>query len=94
MVNATPKNAFTVTMLQPDDFIAFKQAANSYINTTKLNISKCSWIKIEEDALGVVKTRTMFNELEPWNTCKVSRKKLLLVQLRTQFYQHYRVKIT
>jgi len=76
MVNATPNNPFTVTMLQPDDFIDFKQAADSYINTTKLNISKCSWIKIEKDAFGVVKTRTMFNELEPWNTCNVLKKGL------------------
>ena len=49
MVNATPNNPFIVTMLQPDDLIDFKQAADLYINTTKLNISKCSWIKIEKN---------------------------------------------
>jgi len=72
MVNATPNNPFIVTMLQPDDFIDFKQAADLYINTTKLNISKCSWIKIEKN--GVVKTKTTLNELETWNTCKVLKK--------------------
>lgn len=72
MVNATPNNPFIVTMLQPDDLIDFKQAADLYINTTKLNISKYSWIKIEKN--GVVKTRTTFNELETWNTCKVLKK--------------------
>jgi len=39
---ATPNNYFTVTLLQPHDFIDFKQAADSYISTIKLNISKCS----------------------------------------------------
>jgi len=59
-------------MLQPDDLIDFKQAADLFINTTKLNISKCSWIKIEKN--GVVKTRTTFNVFETWNTCKVLKK--------------------
>lgn len=74
MENATPNNPFVVTTLQPEDFFDFKQAADSYINTTKLNISKCNWIKVEKAAPGVVKTRTMFNELEAWNTCKVFKK--------------------
>lgn len=74
MENATPNNPFVVTILQPEDFFDFKQAADSYINTTKLNISKCSWIKVEKAAPGVVKTRTMFNELEAWSTFKVLKK--------------------
>jgi hypothetical protein len=48
MVNATPNNPFIITMLQIDDLIIFKQAADLYINKTKLKISKCSWIKIEK----------------------------------------------
>jgi len=64
MVNVTPNNPFVVSMLQPEDFIDFKKAAVSFVITTKLNISKCSWIKIEKDAPEVVKTRTMFNELK------------------------------
>ena len=74
MENATPNNPFVVTILQPEDFFDFKQAADSYINTTKLHISKCSWIRVEKAAPGVVKTRTMFNELEAWSTCKVLKK--------------------
>lgn len=42
MVVVTPNNPTMITMLKPDNLIDFKQAADLYINTTKLNISKCS----------------------------------------------------
>lgn len=84
MVNASPNNPFIVTMLQPDDLIDFKQAADLYINTTKLNISKCSWIKIEKN--GVVKTRTTFNELEKWNTCKVFKKGITSQKIKDSIF--------
>lgn len=88
-MHATPNNPFKVTMLKPDDFIDFKQVADLYINTTKLNISKCSSrIKIEKN---VVKTRTTFNELKTWNTCKVLKKGITTQKMNDSIYQDYRV---
>jgi len=45
-----------------------------YLNTGKLQISKCSWFKITKDKPGVVQTKTTFNELEAWKACKVIKK--------------------
>jgi hypothetical protein len=55
MVDATPNNSFIVIMLQPDDLTDFKQAVDSFINTTNLNISKCSSIKIEKNRVDKIK---------------------------------------
>jgi len=43
-----------------------------YLNTGKLQISKCSWLKITKDKAGVVQTKAIFNEA--WSVCKVLKK--------------------
>ncbi|KAE9536991.1 hypothetical protein AGLY_006798 [Aphis glycines] len=74
IVHATPNNSFIVTLLEPNNFYDFKKAADMYLNTGKLQISKCSWLKITKDKPGVVQTKTTFNELEAWRACKVIKK--------------------
>ncbi|KAL4096904.1 hypothetical protein QTP88_021779 [Uroleucon formosanum] len=74
IVHATPNNPFIVTLLEPNNFYDFKKAADMYLNTGKLQISKCSWLKITKDKPGVVQTKTTFNELEAWSACKVIKK--------------------
>lgn len=74
IVTATPNNPFTATLLQPEHFYNFKKAADMCINTNKLQISKCSWIKITKDKPGVVQTKNTFNEIEMWNIYQVFKK--------------------
>jgi hypothetical protein len=74
MVHATPNNRFIVTLLKPNNFYDFKKAANMYLNTGKLQISKCSWLKITKKKPGVVQTKATFSELESWSACKVLKK--------------------
>jgi len=74
IVHATPNNPFIVTLLEPNNFYDFKKAADMYLNTGKLQISKCFWLKITKDKPGVVQTKTTFNELEAWSACKVIKK--------------------
>lgn len=88
MAHATPNNPFIVTMLQPDDFYDFKQASDKHIDTTKLNISRCNWIKIEKDDPGVIKTRTMFNDLETWTSCKVLKKGVTIESMKDFLLPH------
>jgi len=47
IVNATPNNPFTAALLQANYFYDFKKAADTYINTGNLQISKCSWLKVK-----------------------------------------------
>jgi len=74
IVHATSNNPFIVTLLEPNNFYDFKKAADMYLNTGKLQISKLSWLKITKDKPGVVQTKTTFNGLEAWSACKVFKK--------------------
>jgi hypothetical protein len=74
MVHATPNNPFIVTLLKPNNFYDFKKAADMYLKTEKLQISKCSWLKITKDKPGMVQTKATFSELESWSSCKVLKK--------------------
>lgn len=84
MVVVTPNNPTMITMLKPDNLIDFKQAADLYINTTKLNISKCSQIKIEKKIESLKREQRSMNlkHLQGSQKKRLQLKKLL----NTQFY--------
>jgi len=74
IVNTTSNNPFTATLLQPNYFYDFKNAADMYINTGYLQISKCYWLKIKKDEPVVLQMKAIFNLLEACKTCKVLKK--------------------
>lgn len=65
---------FKVNMMKETDFFDFKNAADNFINTTKVNISKISWIKIIFNKPGKILVRKTFNELEQWSEINVFKK--------------------
>lgn len=74
IVDETPNNPFTAALPQLNHFYDFKKAADMYINTKNLKISKYSWLKIEKYKPGAVQTKTTFNKLVNWSTRKVLKK--------------------
>lgn len=53
-------------------------AVDSDTYTKKLDISKCSWIRVENATPSIVKTRTRFMELEERSSCKVLKKSVTI----------------
>lgn len=82
MTSATPNNPFIVTLMQPEDFIDFKAAADSTLNTTKLQISKAAWIQISAAHPGSVTIKETLNEMEPWKSVNVFKKNVKLQNIK------------
>ena len=52
-------------------FLDFDKASAKVINTSRLGISKATWIRIDKENPGVVKVKTTFSEVEDWQNCYV-----------------------
>lgn len=68
------KNPFVVNVMDEDNFFNFKEAANQFLVTTKLNISKAQWIRVTSDRPGVVQIKQTFSEVEHWRDHYIFRK--------------------
>lgn len=67
-------NPFNVVTMCNEDFLDLKTAADKFLNTTKLNISKASWIKITKNKPTTVYIRKTFNDMEEWTEVDVLKK--------------------
>lgn len=67
---------FKVVSMQRNDFFDIAKEADKFLNTTKMEISKASWIRfmIEDSNKLVVKCKQTFSELETWKITPVLRK--------------------
>lgn len=72
--NVKLTHPFKVNMIKEGDFFDFKRAADTFINTTKVNISKMAWIKITSNKPGKIMVKKTFNELEQWTEINVFKK--------------------
>lgn len=52
--NVKVSNPFKVNMLNKNDFFYLKKAANTFINTDKVNILTASWIKVTSNQPGKI----------------------------------------
>ncbi|KAJ8928745.1 hypothetical protein NQ314_018649 [Rhamnusium bicolor] len=68
-------NKFNVVSMELENFLNIQRACDALINTTKLNIKKASWIKIESSNPAVVQIRDTFNEMEAWKRINVLKKR-------------------
>lgn len=59
-------------------FFYFKKAADIFINTTKINISKVSWLKVTPNKPGKILVKKTFNKLEQWTEINVFKKGLTI----------------
>lgn len=71
---ARHQNPFTVVNMVENDFKDLQKFADSFINTSNLQISKASWIRITSDNPGQVKIKKTFSETEDWAVCNVLKK--------------------
>ncbi|KAJ4443280.1 hypothetical protein ANN_04948 [Periplaneta americana] len=72
ITTARNKQPFKVVQMKGSYFMDFQQAADMIINTTKVNISSASWIKITTP--GVIQIKKTFGEIEEWETIRVLKK--------------------
>ena len=63
---ACHKHPFTAITMEAEDFKDFQKMADNILNTTKLQISKVSNIRIDKDNPTLVKTRKTFSDIEEW----------------------------
>lgn len=73
ITTARPSKPFRVLEMD-GKFLDFDKAATKNINTSKLKISKVSWLCLTKDNHGVIKYKETFNELLGWETCNVFNK--------------------
>lgn len=73
IISARTKNPFKVVDMA-GKFLDLKKVSKDTISTTKLAISKASWIRVERETPGIVKSKRTFNELEPWLEVPVFKK--------------------
>lgn len=88
IIQSNHKHPFLVTLMQDDDFFDFKHAANLFLDTKKIQISKVQWICLSSAKPGMVRVKQGFNELEDWREYNVLKKgvkpeDLVNFQLRT-----------
>lgn len=65
---------FNVIDMTNFGFWDLKQAADQYINTTKLNISKAAILKIEASDPTVIKIKTSFSDIQEWSKINVLKR--------------------
>lgn len=87
MVTATPKNPFTVALMQKEDFFDFKSAAEATVQTTSLKISKAHWVRISKDNPGKVGIRETLNDVEEWKVTNVFKKNINVHNVKTMELQ-------
>lgn len=72
--SARVKNPFKVVQMTEEDFHDIGTVADNFISTTKMNISKASWIQLNSEKPTTVKIRKTFNEMEAWTSIQVLKK--------------------
>lgn len=82
LCSANKKRPFLTTLMQEDDFYDFSIAAKEYLNTSKLEISKVSWLKINKTKPGTILTKKTFSEVEPWVKMNVFKKGIRMETLK------------
>ncbi|CAH2006901.1 unnamed protein product [Acanthoscelides obtectus] len=81
--SAQHKNPFNVIRMNREDFKNLQEISDSFLNTTKLNISKACWIEVSKKNPTLVRTKTTFNEMEEWTSCNVLKRGKTLSDLKT-----------
>lgn len=67
---------FSVFNLEGKPIFNFAERAKALFNTTKLQISKLCWFRVQKSDLTVVLTKKTFSAEEPFTPCKISKKGL------------------
>ncbi len=67
---------FSVFNLEGKPIFNFAERARALFNTTKLQISKLCWFRVQKLDLTVVLTKKTFSAEEPFTACKISKKGL------------------
>ena len=68
---ACHKHPFTAITMEAEDFKDFQKMADNILNTTKLQISKVSNIRIDKDNPTLVKTRKTLSDIKAWQVYNV-----------------------
>lgn len=81
--SARVTNPFTVLAMKEEDFFDFGKVADRFLNTTKLQLTKLSWIRVCVDNPTSILVKKSFNEIEEWSECLVFKKSHNLQQVKT-----------
>lgn len=67
---------FTVLNLEDKPIFNFSERAKALFNTSKLQISKLCWLRVQKSDLTTVLTKKSFSSKEPFTACKIAKKGL------------------
>lgn len=81
IAESRPSKPFKVLHMNPENFFDFGKLADNFINTTNLNITKASQIKVSSDDPTVVKIKRNFSTLCDWENFSVYKKSKSPAQL-------------
>ena len=76
ILTASHKRHSMVTVMQPEDFYNFKLAADHFIDTKKLQISKAQWIRVSTNKPGIIQIKETFSDIETWKEVMVFKKNI------------------
>lgn len=71
---ARRKKPFQVIEMKSDDFLDLAAAADQFLNTAKLQISKVSWIRVSSAGPSLIQTRNTFSDIDEWSSFQILRK--------------------
>lgn len=64
-------------------FFDFQTASSKCIDTSKLGISKASWLRVTKEEPGVVLHKKTFNSLLGWEKCRVLKKGVTIQNIQS-----------
>ena len=73
IVTARPSQPFKVLDMGNKNFFDFDHVSSKYIDTSKLGISKATWLQITRDLTGVVFYKTNYSDIACWEKCCVMK---------------------
>lgn len=79
--SARINNPFVVVPMSEEVFFDFHSAADKFIDTRKLQISKVKYIRVRRDDLPYIYVRNSFSDLDVWQRCNILKKGVTLTDL-------------
>lgn len=75
ILSSRPSKPFHIVHMDIEHFFDFAALADTFLNTSKLSISKASQVKVTKDDLSSVEIKVSFSDLLPWKKHPIFKKR-------------------
>ena len=83
IVTARPSHPFKVlNMGDEKTFFDFDAASSALLDTSKLGISKASWLRVSKDDPGFVLYKRNYSDIAPWEKCRVLKPGITIASIK------------